>query len=766
MSMAAVEELLGPYAELAEAYIERGYGALPIIPGTKRPGARDHRGEWIGMPRWQRRYDEGRPPREHVKIWGNHGTGIGILLGAPSGHLVVPDTDTDERKLREAIGDALFPDSPVGKRGQKGESLFYQGAGIKSHTWRIDDKVVFELLAQGRQTVIPPTIHEHTGRQYIWTREPLLNYRPCELPTLPSDIADRITEVLKPFGGTLDPDPHTIVYGREGTAGDSDSPFRQLEDLAMANLHRWIPALHLYKCRPARGGYEAVPAWRPSSSGRPDYLRKLSLKIHPTGIVDFGTSQKYAPIALIRAVCKCSAEAAFNFLADCLDYGNIDLTNLIEAAEASIRPTQETESDAKGDKPKPGLQFLKYTQKLPGVLGEITDWIESTAVRPNRIIALGTAIPVIGTLAGRRIATPTRSALHLYMAMIAESGAGKQQPMDSARLLMKAAGAECHIKGPSRLYSLPALEELIIANPLCLFMVDEWGAFLQSVTSAKAIANVAGISDKLRTLWNTSFGTVETGFRKGKPGELIRCPALSTIGMTTEEEFLAALQAASINNGLVNRQTVLNANIPIAKQKGKRSDVSAVPQDLAEKLQQIYEWNNSPLSIGNPAAEFVPLLLPWGARAEALWDEIETRSIDYQNSNPDDAIYFKRAAEMGIRLASIRAIGRDLRQAVVTVEDLEWGDDLAQTACRQMANAMQDYEPETDRKKGISRIVKWIRRKYPELGRPLTWAEIRRYEGGNVKSSELKDRVEHMVAVGDIKKEGNGYAPVGVEVGK
>ena len=48
-----------------------------------------------------------------------------------------------------------------------------------------------------------------------------------------------------------------------------------------------------------------------------------------------------------------------------------------------------------------------YTRDVPGVVGEIIEWIVATARRPNRVLALAAAIPLVGTLIGRRVAGPT-----------------------------------------------------------------------------------------------------------------------------------------------------------------------------------------------------------------------------------------------------------------------------------------------------------------------------------------------------------------------
>ena len=82
-----------------------------------------------------------------------------------------------------------------------------------------------------------------------------------------------------------------------------------------------MPALALFKCRPARGGYEAVATWRPSSTGRPDNVRKPNLKIAPAGIRDFGAGgvgngHGYTPLDLVMAAHGCDLDTAFKFLSD------------------------------------------------------------------------------------------------------------------------------------------------------------------------------------------------------------------------------------------------------------------------------------------------------------------------------------------------------------------------------------------------------------------------------------------------------------------
>src|SRR5258708_19990849 len=71
---------LGPYDLFHDRLIERGYAAIPIIPGTKKPG-RYFAGMWIGLSNWQRRFANGFPSSEDLIRWGEGNAGIGVLGG-------------------------------------------------------------------------------------------------------------------------------------------------------------------------------------------------------------------------------------------------------------------------------------------------------------------------------------------------------------------------------------------------------------------------------------------------------------------------------------------------------------------------------------------------------------------------------------------------------------------------------------------------------------------------------------------------------------
>ena len=101
-----------------------------------------------------------------------------------------------------------------------------------------------------------------------------------------------------------------------------------------------MPALALYRCRPARGGYEAVPIWRPSTT-RPTEApekRHLNLKIVPKGIRDFGADKGYTPLDLVMVACECDLDTAFRFLSERLNWApDIDLSGLLQLKQPELQ---------------------------------------------------------------------------------------------------------------------------------------------------------------------------------------------------------------------------------------------------------------------------------------------------------------------------------------------------------------------------------------------------------------------------------------------
>ena len=327
-----------PYAQLGPRLVELGHSVTTIAPGTKAPGE-VRRGQWWPAYNWQR-FAYRLPTRFDLLVWATWpDAGVGLVVGPAGGHVGGVDIDTDHPGVRGAILSAIPPTTVI-KRGAKGETRFFRLPKVtKSRSWRCNGLQVCDLIGPGRQTVLPPTIHPTTGHPYHWIGPDALEHvAPGDLPELTPEHVAAIDEALKAHGYVEEP-----ARLHQGTArrwssddGDNDSIWSQLNNQARANLDAWVPQLGLYRCRRTVRGFEAVATWRPSNTGQPAELRKLNLKIHPKGIVDFGDgSQGYSPLDLVIAAFHCSLDQAFGWLSDRLGWNDNPI--LIMSAERLVQ---------------------------------------------------------------------------------------------------------------------------------------------------------------------------------------------------------------------------------------------------------------------------------------------------------------------------------------------------------------------------------------------------------------------------------------------
>jgi hypothetical protein len=252
--------------------VANGYHPHPIGPGTKKPMVIVN-GEYREMLQWQLP-DRGLAPSPQP------GAGVGVRLGLQRGGAWLVALDWDDEKVSR-FGMERLP-SPVCKAGKRGHTaLFVAHVEIPSKDFRVNGKCVVQVLSAGRQTVLPPTTHPETGEPYFWLDDcSLMNTSVERLPELPADYIDRIKSAIA--DARMEPDIEEEKASLPTDGFDEGGPFQALNNAALKNLPAWVPDLKLPKCRRRVGrypNYEMVPAFRPSSTGRPIEQRNPNLRI-------------------------------------------------------------------------------------------------------------------------------------------------------------------------------------------------------------------------------------------------------------------------------------------------------------------------------------------------------------------------------------------------------------------------------------------------------------------------------------------------------
>lgn len=783
---------MSAFAQAAPDLISLGFNPITILPPSashhagrgKAPGE-CRGGHWQGMPKWQRFRDSQMAGFELGLAMKAPDANVGIVLGSPAGpgyYVIAVDFDATDPDALDTLLRAA-PASPMVKRGSKGETRLYRAAkGIKSKPYDGPDGRLVDLLTgfDARQTVCPPSIHPGTLQPYVWTAGPV---RADALPVFDEDDLAALEETLEQCGwvrgGRQRPDRPV----RAASEHDPDSIWSETKSAALSNLPAWVPALDLYGCRPARGGYEAVATWRASSSGRPIPERKLNLSIQRDGIKDFGTNDTYSAIDLVMAARDCDQAAATDWLRERLGLKDdsvviaLDMATVVdddlpeplrvkptitlqEFADTVVAPAMDrlkVEHPEYADTPHPTSELPDALTRAPGLVGSITDWICDTARKPQRAGALMAALEIVGTAAGRTFSGPTRTGTHLYGLFLAPSGAAKDHPLKAIDRVLRAATLGAHV-GPGEFMSMSALVSRLNRQPLTLTCIDEFGGYLGRINGRKASPHEKAITRTLRSAWGSSFDTMATPEWAGRVGEPIFSPALSIYGVSTHEEFFANLDGADVFNGFLNRFLIFSTHARV-EEREPLLDKTVVPEAIIDGLVAIVA-SLPPLSRAtshNAASDGPSIVVPWDDKYAhqsymAFGQECERRE--------QDAVFFTRSAEMAQRMATIRAIGRDGAAAKVTLEDMDWGIALARWSAEQTVEMARDYMSESEHDQHMT-SVRTIIRQAGEISRSDLVKRVHRQ-----MDSRRLEGVIKMLVDGDMIHEARGPVPMSGGRGK
>ena len=194
----------GFFAKWASQYRDTGFNPVPIRPGSKSPAP----------SRWQ----TGRQEDDTFRLWldqyADHG--LGVLLGTPleavltggadlrDQFLIAVDVDQDD--LAEPVRHTLriHEKSMCAKRGRQGVTIFARGDQDQNKNKKLRRKLpdgryktLVDILANGSQTVIPPTIHPDTNAPYEWIGVSLLTARLRDLPEMTDSVMDELLAVCE-----------------------------------------------------------------------------------------------------------------------------------------------------------------------------------------------------------------------------------------------------------------------------------------------------------------------------------------------------------------------------------------------------------------------------------------------------------------------------------------------------------------------------------------------------------------------------------------
>ena len=256
--------------------------------------------------------------------------------------LVAIDVDSDSGAVQQAI-EAIIEPSPVQKIGRKGYTAFYRARpAVASTSFNIHGERALDLLAHGKQTILPPTIHPDSGQPYLWlTASTLENLTVDRLPALPDDIAARLGVALEPFG-------YFAPVERPPVDGDGGL-WREINDVALDRLDAWVPGLGIDARRGHNGNWRGVAIWR-GGDGH-------NVSFDSRGIRDFAENVGHTAIDVVMLAHSCDFATAEKWLRETLGFRDPPpVVFLPRAKVAAPEPDSGIERRAGGESSPVSLQ--------------------------------------------------------------------------------------------------------------------------------------------------------------------------------------------------------------------------------------------------------------------------------------------------------------------------------------------------------------------------------------------------------------------------
>lgn len=382
----------------------------------------------------------------------------------------------------------------------------------------------------------------------------------------------------------------------------------------------------------------------------------------------------------------------------------IDLdTAILHAAEGLAQKRKEALASANANlkinpwrgglfenQPDPDYDYTKP----PGLLGEISDYIYSSAMYPVKEVALGYAIGLMSGICGRayNIKQPTSTGLNNYVLVIAKTGIGKEAGKQGIEKLIHAVRPEVpaisEFIGPSDISSGQALIRHLSKQPCFVSMVGEFGLKLEGMHNAMANPAQQTLKRKMLEIYMSSGHEDvlrETVYAdKSNNTDVVKSPAFSLLGDATPQTFFRNVDDSMISEGLIPRFLI----IEYTGNRPEPNDAAATVKPSQELISKLATLSANSLTL---AKHSKVIEVKFNPEAEALHKKYRNEYNFHINSS-DQVVtreLWNRAHLKVLKLSALIGIGESPFSPVVNCEAIEWARRIVES---DIVNILSKFE--------------------------------------------------------------------------
>jgi hypothetical protein len=339
----------------------------------------------------------------------------------------------------------------------------------------------------------------------------------------------------------------------------------------------------------------------------------------------------------------------------------------------------------------------------PGIIGEIANFIYDNAQYPNRTIAIAGAIIFMAGICGRQYNTSTDTGLNLYIALLAETGIGKEAAASGIDKLVSAIRSAAMRNGrlvnvdkyfeTSSVASEAALMRYLHEDSKCFYIhYSELGKTLQKMKHANNYIDNGVIAMFTDMFMKSGKGRFMKGRKySDKKNNIasILSPAVSLLGDTTPDTFYEAFEVTDVENGFLPRFVVMEVKDKKSAPNDKRCEPS---KGLINSLVNLLQ------TVGQMEATDTVVTIAMNPEGKAIADAFRDKNPESTKTVMDDLN--SRSHLILLRLSHLIAIGcldwnkaedsnMPFRVPTVTGPMMEWSKKLVEQSVNNVAERVK-----------------------------------------------------------------------------
>ena len=316
---------------------------------------------------------------------------------------------------------------------------------------------------------------------------------------------------------------------------------------------------------------------------------------------------------------------------------------------------------------------------VPGFVNELKNYTLAIAPRPNAPLAFAGALAMLAHLTGRSYVDERGSHTNLYLAALAPTGMGKDEPRVTNKTLATAVGILGSV--PDSVASGEGLEDAVAASPSLLLQTDEADALLTAMRGGDSRAS------KMNEMVLRFFSESKSGHAmRLKAGQkrptVIPLPHLTLFATGIPKFVYGALNRKALENGLLGRCLFIETDSFQPLGEMSKSDL---PRSVVETAVKMAEREKK----FNETYVLEPVIVTESPEAKAKLRELRFNSDEisrrlFDSGLESAAALYCRLYEKAVKLAVLYAISENAETPQMSAEAVRWGAAFATHVTKKM----------------------------------------------------------------------------------